>query len=87
MAQRAPVLVNGRCDVMREHIERSGAGFHYDGIDDMVAKIGRLAALDPAERARIGAAGREYVLANYREEHVRARLVGQVERVIGAAAG
>ncbi|MGN6518121.1 MAG: glycosyltransferase family 4 protein [Dokdonella sp.] len=87
MAQRAPVLVNGRCDVMREHIERSGAGFHYDGIDDMVAKIGRLAALDPGERARIGAAGREYVLANYREEHVRARLVGQVERVIGAAAG
>ena len=87
MAQRVPVLVNGRCDVMREHIERSGAGFHYDGLDDMVAKIGRIATLDPGERARIGTAGREYVLANYREERVRACLVEQVERVIGAAAG
>jgi glycosyltransferase involved in cell wall biosynthesis len=82
MAQRTPVLVNGACEVMREHIERSGGGLYYDSPDDMVVAMERLCALEPAERERIGGAGRDYVLANYREDRVRARLVDLIERVI-----
>ncbi|MFI4970393.1 MAG: glycosyltransferase, partial [Lysobacterales bacterium] len=83
---RTPVLVNGRCEVMRDHIERSGGGFHYASSDDMVGKMERLSTLSVDERQRIGGAGRDYVLANYREERIRERLVDYVERVIAGAA-
>lgn len=85
MAQRTPVLVNGRCEVLRDHIERSGGGFHYASLDDMVEKMERLCTLDVDQRARIGAAGRDYVIANYHEERIRARLAEHVERVIANA--
>lgn len=85
MAQRTPVLVNGQCEVMRDHIEHSGGGFHYADRDDLVAKMERLCTLDADERLRMGSAGRDYVLANYREERVCERLVAYVDRVIGGA--
>ena len=85
MAQGTPVLVNGHCEVMREHIEQSGGGLYYDSPDEMVTLLERLCTLEPAERARIGAAGRAYVLDNYREERVCERLIGLVERVIAHA--
>lgn len=85
MAQRTPVLVNGDCDVMRDHIEQSGGGLAYRGVDDLVAKLERLCALSAPERERIGNAGRDYVLARYAEEAIRQRLVDYVGRVIEAA--
>ncbi len=85
MAQRTPVLVNRHCEVMRDHIDRSGGGFHYDTPDEMVARMEQLCTFDAAERARIGTAGREYVLANYHEARIRERLVDYVERVIAGA--
>ena len=56
MAQRTPVLVNGRCEVLRDHIEHSGGGFHYACEDDLIDKMEHLCTLDADERARIGAA-------------------------------
>jgi glycosyltransferase involved in cell wall biosynthesis len=87
MAQRTPVLVNGRCEVMRDHVEASGAGFHYATTDELVAQMQRMCTLEPAERERMGAAGRNYVLARYGEDRIRERLDDYVERVIDAAAG
>lgn len=88
MAQRTPVLVNGRCEVMRDHVEHSGAGHHYATIDEMVGRMEQLCGLDDDERARLGTAGRDYVLAHYREERIRERLVDYVGRVAaGATAG
>lgn len=86
MAQRTPILVNGRCEVMRDHVERSGGGWHYASLDDMVAKMEALCTLDPATRMRIGDAGRAYVLDNYREDRVRRRLTAIVEEVTRTAA-
>lgn len=85
MAQQTPVLVNGRCEVMREHIERSAGGFCYTNFAEMIERMEQLCMLEPAQRARIGSAGRAYVLAHYGEERIRARLVDYVERVIAAA--
>ena len=82
MAQRTPVLANGRCEVLRDHIDRSGGGFRYESEDELVGQMERLCTLDDATRKRIGTAGRDYVLANYREEHIRERLVDYVERAI-----
>lgn len=85
MAQRTPVLVNGRCEVMREHIEHSAGGFAYTDFAQMTARMEQLCTLDPATRARIGEAGRAYVLSRYGEERIRARLVDHVERAIADA--
>ena len=85
MAQRTPVLVNGECEVMRDHIEQSGGGFAYRGIDDLVAKLERLCTLPSHERARMGEAGRDYVLARYSEDAIRTRLFEYVEHVIAQA--
>lgn len=86
MAQRTPVLVNGRCEVLHDHIERSGAGFDYRRPEELAALMERVLALDAAERTRLGDAGRRYVLDRYSEEHVRERLVEAVERIASAAA-
>jgi glycosyltransferase involved in cell wall biosynthesis len=86
MAQRTPVLVNGRCEVLHDHIERSGAGFDYRTPEELAALMERVLALDADERTRIGDAGRRYVLDRYSEEHVRERLVEAVERIATAAA-
>jgi len=84
MAQGTPVLVNGQSEVMVDHIERSGGGLHYDSQDDMVLKMERLCMLDTDARARIGSAGRDYVLANYGEERIRAQLEAIVGQAISA---
>jgi glycosyltransferase involved in cell wall biosynthesis len=85
MAQRTPVLVNGRCEVTRGHVERSAGGFHYGSIDELVERMEQLCKLADPERARLGGAGRDYVLANYHEERIRERLIDYVVRVIAGA--
>lgn len=86
MAQRTPVLVNGRCHVLRDHIDRSGGGFHYRTVDELAALMARALALDASERTRIGDAGRRYVLDRYSEARVRERLIALVEAVAANAA-
>lgn len=85
MAQRTPILVNGRCEVMRDHIEHSGGGVHYADLADMIAEMEHLCTLDADERSRMGAAGRDYVIANYGEERIRDSLTDYVGRVIAAS--
>ena len=85
MAQRTPVIVNGRCEVLHDHIERSGGGFHYRTVDELAASMERALRLGADERARIGEAGRRYVLERYSEAEVRERLIAAVERVIASS--
>jgi glycosyltransferase involved in cell wall biosynthesis len=81
MAQRTPVLVNGRCEVLKDHVERSGGGFDFRSADELAATMERALTLDASERARIGDSGRRYVLERYSEERIRSRLVDAIERV------
>ncbi len=85
MAQGTPVLVNGHCEVMREHIEASAGGYCFTDGAQMTERMRRLLTLDPETRARMGAAGRAYVLERYGEDAVRTRLIDCVERVIADA--
>ena len=85
MAQRTPVLVNGRCEVMRDHIEQSGGGLHYSDRDEMTEKLEQLCTQGAAARTRMGAAGHDYVRSRYREDHIRARLNDYVAQVIARA--
>lgn len=83
MAQRAPVLVNGASEVLRDHVRSSGGGICYDSPTEMAARMELLLALAPDARARMGEAGRAYVIDHYREEIVRDGLLGRVEAVTG----
>lgn len=86
MAQGTPVLLNGACSVLAEHIENSGAGLAYRGVDDLVAALQRMSVTGPAERARFGEAGRAYVRERYSTHAVRQRLVDYVTGVAESAA-
>ncbi|MGH8171783.1 MAG: glycosyltransferase family 4 protein [Rhodanobacteraceae bacterium] len=85
MAQRTPVLVNGKCEVLRDHIDRSGAGFHYQTEAELAALMERVLKLDAPSRMRMGDAGRNYVMERYSERNVQDRLVAYVERVAAGA--
>jgi glycosyltransferase involved in cell wall biosynthesis len=85
MAQRTPVLVNGRCEVLKDHAERSGGGFDFRSADELAALMERVLAFDADTRARLGDAGRRYVLERYSEATIRERLHAAVERVVVAA--
>lgn len=59
-----PAIVNGRSDVLREHCLRSGGGLWFDKYAVFEAVLDRLLGDEPL-RAAMGAAGGEYVEANY----------------------
>jgi glycosyltransferase involved in cell wall biosynthesis len=60
-----PVLVNGRCEVTREHCVRSGGGLWFDDYATFEVTLDRLLG-DQRLRSQLGAAGKAYVAAHYR---------------------
>jgi glycosyltransferase involved in cell wall biosynthesis len=59
-----PVLVNGRCEVLRGHVKRSRGGLYYETGYEFVEAL-RLLVADEALRVRMGANGVAYVRQNY----------------------
>ena len=61
---KKPVLVNGHCEVLKAHCEKSDAGLYYFDQDDFGLKFGRL--LDSESlRTEMGERGKAYVDRNY----------------------
>jgi glycosyltransferase involved in cell wall biosynthesis len=79
MAQGTPLIVNGECEILADHVAASGSGYVFRGEAELHAAIDAVRALDAGARAEQGRRAREYVLANYGREQVRARLVEEVE--------
>jgi glycosyltransferase involved in cell wall biosynthesis len=79
MAQRTPVLVNGACAVLAEHVARSGAGRVYRGRDEFFRGLDELLGLSAAGRAEMGARGRKYVVGRFQAERVAAALISAIE--------
>lgn len=75
-----PVLVNGWCAPMAEHVTRSGGGLFYTGVADFELALDRLLS-DGEARARMAAAGGDYVRRRYSWPAVRTRLDGLVAAV------
>jgi len=78
MAQHTPVLVNGASAVLADHAKDSGAGRVYHDYLSFAQAVEELLAVEGA-RARLGALGRDYVLARYQSERIRESLVAVVE--------
>ncbi|HET9266572.1 MAG TPA: glycosyltransferase [Vicinamibacterales bacterium] len=59
-----PVLVNGRCDVLRGQAIRSGGGLYYDSFEDFSEALYTLEATGPLG-AVLGQNGRDYYRRHY----------------------
>ena len=71
-AMGRPVLVNSACRVLEGQCVRSGGGLFYRGYAEFAAAL-RLLGADPGLRARLGAAGRDYVRREYDWDVVESR--------------
>ncbi|UCF93857.1 MAG: glycosyltransferase family 4 protein [Desulfobacterales bacterium] len=81
MAQRTPVLVNGSCEVLKEHVERSGGGLFYQGgYQSFANSLRKILASDPNRLSEMGAKGRDYVASNYSPEYIKQSLIEEIER-------
>jgi glycosyltransferase involved in cell wall biosynthesis len=76
----APALVHGRCPVTRDHCLASNGGLYFDDYFEFAEAVEALAG-DAALRARMGAAGRAYVLANYTWDRVIDNYLGVLRRL------
>jgi glycosyltransferase involved in cell wall biosynthesis len=78
MAQRTPVLVNGACEVLVEHVTRSGGKIYRDyesfskAIQEMIANQDKL--------AQMGEIARQYVVANFAFSSVKKNLLEMIEK-------
>lgn len=79
MAQRTPVVVNGQCEVLVDHVKASGSGLIYRGQDELVGAIGKMLAFNQKKRDQQGNKARNHVLENYSREQITARLMAEVE--------
>jgi glycosyltransferase involved in cell wall biosynthesis len=59
-----PVLVNGNCDVLRGHCQRSNGGLYYRGYEEFAATLSVLLS-QPGLRRGLGRQGQSYVQRTY----------------------
>ncbi len=79
MLARTPVVANGHSDVVKWHVERSGAGLLYHGQDELIECL-RFVSEEPSAAASLATVGRAYVEANYKPEVVLDRLERYLDR-------
>ena len=78
MAQRTPVLVNGACQVLVEHVVRSGGGKIYQDYKGFSNAIQEFVA-DRDGLIEMGDRARKYVVSNYDFEKVKNFLIEEIE--------
>ncbi len=81
MALGVPVLANGRCEPLADHVAASGAGAAYRGSRELLDGLLQALARDEATRAQLGEAGKRYVLQHYAPDIVQRRWLQVVEQV------
>jgi len=67
-----PGLVNGKCEVLREHIEKSGAGKVYNSYEEFEKKLKEL--LKGKEYEALQRKARKYFIENYSMEQFKRRV-------------
>lgn len=74
MAQCTPVLVNGSCQVLVEHVERSGGGKIFRNYDEFSTVIQEMMA-NPNQLLTMGNLARNYVVSNYALTSIKNKLI------------
>lgn len=81
MALGVPVLANGECAPLADHVAASGAGSAYRGRAALRAGLLQALARPTNERQRLGEAGRQYVRTHYAADVVESKWLGAIEQV------
>lgn len=90
MALQVPVIANGRCEVLADHLRASGAGSTYRSRRQIIAAFEHMLKLPAGERARLGKLGAAYVQSHYawpRVLSVFTKAIAQVTALTPPAAG
>lgn len=80
LAER-PVLVNGRCDVLRRQVIAAGGGLYYESDAELREAMLRLIAR-PRDGAAFGRAGRMFVESHYTWPRIRNAYLELYERLV-----
>jgi glycosyltransferase involved in cell wall biosynthesis len=75
-----PVIVNGACEVLVDHVNSSQAGWAYHGVMQLRQHMQEALKLPAEQRQAMGALGTRYVQNNYRWD----RVMGVYEAAIAA---
>jgi len=73
-----PALVNGHCDVLREHCRRSNGGLWYTNIDEFELCLESIIVDDQLSR-RLGKNGKSYTEKKYNWDKIKNRYVKLIE--------
>jgi glycosyltransferase involved in cell wall biosynthesis len=81
-----PVLVNGQCDVLRDHCIQSQAGLWYKNYPEFAACLDLLLQEDNL-RNNLGKQGKKYVEARYPEDVIEKKYVDFINRQLSTLVG
>lgn len=75
---KTPVLVNGRCEVLKGHVMRSGGGLCYNNYEEFKTNLSLI--LENKKMAdRFAVNGRKYYLANYSWNIIRKKYLSVID--------
>lgn len=80
--QKTPILANGHCAVLREHIELGNGGLSYEDPESFVRNAEFLVD-NLRERRRMGRLGSEYVREFFDWSRVMALFIGEIQKLAG----
>lgn len=78
MGQETPVLANGDCEVLVDHLTQSRAGKLYNDYESFAVALKEMLSKDDA-LAAMGRSGREYITSRYERGQIQKLLVEAVE--------
>jgi Glycosyltransferase len=81
MAMGTPVLLNGKCDVLKQHILKSNAGLYYFEKPDFIAALHTILSNKNLADS-MGINGKKYVDAHYSWKDIQSKLRQLVEEII-----
>ena len=79
-AMRLPVLVNGRCDVLRGQVIRANAGLYYESYEEFTAAL-HLLETERGLRQALATNGRAYFERHYTWRIVEGKYLAMIERL------
>ena len=79
-AMRMPVLVNGRCDVLRGQVVRANAGLYYESYEEFAEAL-HLLETKRGLRVALGTNGRAYFERHYTWSVIEGKYLAMLERL------
>lgn len=77
-----PVIANKKCDVLKNHIEQSKAGFLFENYNDFRSVLERTLSLSSSEKDNIAYNGTRYVKKNYDWETIMEKFYKAIDYVM-----